>query len=84
MNTTVELKVSIDIEDVYNELSCADQEQFLVNHATDIAGDIGTVNVYVDFSIDSNETGENALKWYGASFLLFIVAFCLSVIYNTF
>ncbi|PIN27572.1 DUF4134 family protein [Prevotella intermedia] len=45
---------------------------------------IGTVNVYVDFSIDSNETGKNALKWYGVSFLLFIVAFCLSVIYNTF
>lgn len=38
MNTTVELKVSIDIEEVYDELSCADQEQFLVNHATDIAG----------------------------------------------
>ena len=43
---------------------------------------IGTVNVYVDFSIDSNETGKNALKWYGTSFLLFIVAFCLSVIYD--
>lgn len=43
MNTTVELKVSVDIEDVYNELSCADQEQFLVNHATDIAGELDSV-----------------------------------------
>ncbi len=39
MNTTVDVKVSVDIEDVYNELNCADQEQFLVNHATDIAGE---------------------------------------------
>ena len=46
MNTTVELKVSIDIEDVYNELSCADQEQFLVNHATDIAGELDSVAAY--------------------------------------
>ena len=46
MNTTVELKVSIDIEDIYNELSCADQEQFLVNHATDMAGDLDTVAAY--------------------------------------
>ncbi|PNP96425.1 hypothetical protein BFS16_00640 [Hoylesella timonensis] len=43
MKTTVEIKVSVDIEDVYNELSCADQEQFLVNHATDIAGELDTV-----------------------------------------
>ena len=43
---------------------------------------IGTVNVYVDFSIDSNETGKNALKWYGTSLLLFVVAFCLSMIYD--
>lgn len=43
MNTTVEVKVSIDIEDVYNEMSCADQEHFLVNHATDIAGELDTV-----------------------------------------
>lgn len=43
METTVEIKVSVDIEDVYNELSCADQEQFLVNHATDIAGELDTV-----------------------------------------
>lgn len=43
MRTNVEVKVSIDIEDVYNELNCADQEQFLVNHATDIAGEINTV-----------------------------------------
>ena len=43
MNTTVEVKVSVDIEDVYNELNCADQEQFLVNHATDIAGELDTV-----------------------------------------
>lgn len=45
---------------------------------------IGAVNVYVDFSIDSNETRKNVLKWYGTSFLLFVVTFCLSVIYNTF
>lgn len=43
MKTTVEVKVSVDIEDVYNELNCADQEQFLVNHATDIAGELDTV-----------------------------------------
>lgn len=43
MITNVEVKVSIDIEDVYNELNCADQEQFLVNHATDIAGELNTV-----------------------------------------
>lgn len=46
METTVEIKVSVDIEDVYNELSCADQEQFLVNHATDIAGDLDSVAAY--------------------------------------
>ena len=46
MNTTVEVKVSIDIEDVYNELSRGDQEQFLVNHATDIAGDLDSVAAY--------------------------------------
>lgn len=46
MNTTVEVKVSIDIEDVYNELSCGDQEQFLVNHDTDIAGDLDSVAAY--------------------------------------
>lgn len=46
MNTTVEVKVTVDIEDVYNELSCADQEQFLVNHATDIAGELDTVAAY--------------------------------------
>lgn len=43
MITNVEVKVSIDIEDIYNELNCADQEQFLVNHATDIAGELDTV-----------------------------------------
>lgn len=46
MNTTVEVKVTVDIEDVYNELSCADQEQFLVNHATDIAGELDAVAAY--------------------------------------
>ena len=45
MNTTVEVKVTVDIEDVYNELSCADQEQFLVNHATDIAGELDTLSL---------------------------------------
>lgn len=43
MRTNVEVKVSIDIEDVYNEQNCADQELFLVNHATDIAGELDTV-----------------------------------------
>ncbi len=46
MNTTVEVKVSVDIEDVYNELNCADQEQFLINHATDIAGELESVAAY--------------------------------------
>lgn len=40
---TVEIKVLVDIEDVYNELSCADKEEFLVIHATDIAGELGTI-----------------------------------------
>lgn len=46
MITNVEVKVSIDIEDIYNELSCGDQEEFLVNHATDIAGDLDSVAAY--------------------------------------
>lgn len=45
---------------------------------------IGTVKVYFHFVTDSDETWRVALKWYGMSFLLFIVAFILSVIYNRF
>lgn len=46
MKTKVDMGFLVDIEDVYNELSCADQEQFLVNHATDIAGELDTVAAY--------------------------------------
>lgn len=46
MNTKVDMSFPVDIEDVYNELSCADQEQFLINHATDIAGELDTVTAY--------------------------------------
>ena len=45
---------------------------------------IGTVKVYFHFVTDSDETRRVALKWFGTSFLLFIVAFILSVIYNRF
>ncbi|WP_333615650.1 hypothetical protein [Bacteroides pyogenes] len=42
MNTTVEVKVSIDIDDVYNELSWSDKETFLKSHIDDL-GRIGDV-----------------------------------------
>lgn len=45
---------------------------------------IGTVKVYYHFVTDSDETRRVALKWYGMSFLLFTVAFCLSVICDAF
>lgn len=45
---------------------------------------IGTVKVYFHFVTDSDETRRVALKWYGMSFLLFTVAFCLSVICDVF
>lgn len=45
---------------------------------------IGCAKVYYHSVTDSQETMKIALKWYGASFLLFTVAFCLSVIYNAF
>ena len=45
---------------------------------------IGTVKVYIHFETDSDETGRVALKWYCMSFLLFTVAFCLSVICDAF
>lgn len=38
MNTTVEVKVSIDIEDVYNKLSWSDKEVFLKSHINDLGG----------------------------------------------
>lgn len=43
---------------------------------------IGTVKVYAHFLIDSDETGKVALKWFGTSFILFVIAFCLSMIYD--
>lgn len=45
---------------------------------------IGCAKVYFHFITDSDETRRVALKWFGTSFLLFIVAFILSVIYNRF
>lgn len=47
-------------------------------------GIIGCAKVYFHLVTDSDETRKIALKWYGTSFLLFAVAFCLSVIYNAF
>lgn len=38
MNMTVEVKVSIDIEDVYNELSWSDREVFLKSHIEELGG----------------------------------------------
>ena len=38
--------------------------------------------VYVEFNSDSDETRRIAIKWYGTSLLLFVVAFCLSMIYD--
>lgn len=38
MNTTVEVKVSIDIEDVYNELHWDEKEEFLKSHIDDLGG----------------------------------------------
>ena len=45
---------------------------------------IGTVKVYFHFITDSDETGKVAFKWFGMNFLLFTIAFILSVIYNCF
>ena len=43
---------------------------------------IGCVKAYYHFVTDSDETGKVALKWFGMSFLLFVTAFCLSMIYD--
>lgn len=47
-----------------------------------VFGIIGCAKVYFHFITDSDETGRVAFKWFGMSFLLFTVAFCLMVIYN--
>lgn len=47
-----------------------------------VIGIIGCAKVYFHFITDSDETGRVAFKWFGMSFLLFTVAFCLMVIYN--
>lgn len=38
MNATVEVKVSIDIEDIYNELHWEEKEEFLESHINDLGG----------------------------------------------
>ncbi|EFA98160.1 hypothetical protein [Hoylesella timonensis] len=38
MNTTVEVKVSVDIDDVYNELHWDEKEEFLKSHIDDLGG----------------------------------------------
>lgn len=38
MITNVEVKVSIDIEDIYNELSWDEKEEFLKSHINDLGG----------------------------------------------
>lgn len=45
---------------------------------------IGSAKVYFHFITDSDEIGRVAFKWFGMSFLLFTIAFILSVIYNCF
>lgn len=73
MITNVEVKVSIDIEDVYNELNCADQEQFLKSHINDLGGlgdiseqcfDDEEVAEFIEINIDklSNEALIKELK----------------------
>lgn len=41
---------------------------------------IGCAKVYFHFVTDSDETRRVAFKWFGMSFLLFTIAFILSVI----
>lgn len=43
MNTTVEVKVTVDIEDVYNELNWDEKEEFLKSHINDLGGISGVV-----------------------------------------
>ena len=43
---------------------------------------IGCTKVYVEFNSDSDETRIVAFKWFGTSFILFVIAFCLSMIYD--
>lgn len=38
MRTNVEVKVSIDIDDVYNELHWDEKEEFLKSHINDLGG----------------------------------------------
>nr|DAO41745.1 MAG TPA: protein of unknown function (DUF4134) [Crassvirales sp.] len=45
---------------------------------------IGCAKVFFHFITDSDEIGRVAFKWFGMSFLLFTIAFILSVIYNCF
>lgn len=45
---------------------------------------IGCVKVYFHLIKDSDKTGRIAFKWLGMSFLLFTIAFILSVIYTYF
>ena len=47
-----------------------------------VLGLIGSVKAYYHFVIDSDKTEKVALKWFGTSFLLFVIAFCLSMIYD--
>ena len=49
-----------------------------------VIGIIGCAKVYFHFVTDSDETRRVALKWYGTSFLLFVIAFCLTMIYDIF
>lgn len=47
-----------------------------------VFGIIGCIEVYCHFVTDSDETRKIALKWFGTSFILFVIAFCLSMIYD--
>ena len=42
----------------------------------------GCAKVYIEFNSDSYETRKVALKLFGTSFILFVTAFCLSMIYD--
>ena len=71
MNTKVDMSFSVDIEDVYSELSYKDQQEFIKSHIDDIGGfediieqcfeEIDTVelvNSYIDKATDEALIGE--------------------------
>lgn len=71
MNTKVDMSFSVDIEDVYSELSYKDQQEFIKSHIDDIGGfediieqcfeesdTVELVNSYIDKATDEALIGE--------------------------